>query len=232
MDTLLVRRGHAGLEALPGIGRGIAAAITEMVQQGRWSFLERRKGKQDPVAVLQRVPGIGPGLARRIHDALGITSLEDLEAAAHDGRLKAVSGIGPRRAQMIRSTLAGMLARPRPLAAPRGEDEPSVDQLLEIDREYRRRAEAGELPTIAPRRFNPRGEAWLPVYHTRRGKWRFTALYSNTAQAHARGKTHDWVVIYFTGPDGRERSRTVVTAARGPLAGRRVVRGREHELEE
>ena len=53
-------------------------------------------------------------------------------------------------------------------------------------------------------------------------------LFSNTAQAHERGETHDWVVIYF-GADGREGQCTVVTASQGSLEGRRVVRGREAE---
>jgi len=50
----------------------------------------------------------------------------------------------------------------------------------------------------------------------------------NTARAHELGKTHDWVVIYGY-RDGEETQHTVVTEQRGPLAGRRVVRGRESE---
>jgi hypothetical protein len=40
---------------------------------------------------------------------------------------------------------------------------PPVEELLDVDREYREKAAAGTLRTIAPRRFNPRREAWLPV---------------------------------------------------------------------
>lgn len=94
------------------------------------------------------------------------------------------------------------------------------------DRDYRRRAAEGRLRLIAPRRFNPQREAWLPVLHTERGGRVYTALFSNTAQAHRPGKTHDWVVLYCD-RDGRERQATVVTAQRGALEGKRVVRGRE-----
>ena len=82
------------------------------------------------------------------------------------------------------------------------------------------------LPMIAPRRFNPSHKAWLPVLHTERlGRWRFTALYSNTV-----GKAHDWVVVTFHGPDdGPEGQCTVVTQTRGELKGMRVVRDREAE---
>ena len=67
------------------------------------------------------------------------------------------------------------------------------------------------------------------MLHTRRGSRRYTALYSNTARAHRAGKTRDWVIIYFYDGDHHERQCTVVTETRGPLAGSRVVRGREAE---
>ena len=108
--------------------------------------------------------------------------------------------------------------------------QPSVALLLDVDQEYRRRAAANELKKIAPRRFNPEHEAWLPLLHTARDAWTFTALYSNTARAHELGTTHDWVVVYsqHQGQD-EEKQHTVVTAKHGALAGRRVVRGRELE---
>ncbi len=229
VDHLIEREGMDGLVRLPGIGRGIAAAIVEMVRTGRWSTLDRLRGAVNPEQLFQAVPGIGPELARRIHETLQIDRLEDLEAAAHDGRLARVPGLGRRRIQAIAAALAQMLARPRRRPRP-PEQEPPVDMLLEVDREYREKAAAGKLPTIAPRRFNPAGEAWLPVLHTSRDGWHFTALYSNTARAHELGRTRDWVVIYFYDHDhGEEGQRTVVTESRGRLAGHRVVRGREAE---
>ena len=121
-----------------------------------------------------------------------------------------------------------MLARTRRARHQRAV-EPGVDLLLEVDREYREKAERGALPKIAPRRFNPSGAAWLPILHTERGDWGFTALFSNTALAHELGRVRDWVVIYFHKDSGPEGQRTVVTESRRPLAGRRVVRGREAE---
>jgi hypothetical protein len=97
-----------------------------------------------------------------------------------------------------------------------------------VDTEYRRRAIAGELPKLAPRRFNPKNEAWLPVMRTERAGWSMTVLFSNTAHAHELGKTHDWVVIYYQ-KGGGEAQCTVVTEFRGPAKGKRVIRGRERE---
>lgn len=225
---LAEREGTEGLDRLPGIGRSIARAIQEMLRTGRWMQLERLRGALDPEQVFQSIPGVGPELARRIHETLEIESLAELEAAAHDGRLEQVDGVGPRRARMVASALAQMLRR-RPERSRTPASEPEVDVLLDVDREYRDKAGQGKLRRIAPRRFNPEGKAWLPILHTQRGDWEFTALFSNTARAHDLGRTDDWVVLYFHSDHGPEGQRTVVTETHGPLEGRRVVRGRESE---
>jgi hypothetical protein len=231
LRELHATKGRAGLDALPAIGAGIAAAIAEMLETGHWSQLERLRGRLDPTRLFQTVPGIGPELAQRIHDTLGVETLEALEVACHDGRLSAVAGVGARRAAGIRAALSEILGRSRlrRVVAAMPAAEPQVEVLLDIDREYRDKAASGALPTIAPRRFNPENRAWLPVLHAKRGDWHFTALFSNTATAHELGRTRDWVVLYFYDDDHAERQRTVVTESRGALRGRRVVRGREPE---
>ena len=218
--------GIEGLDRLPGIGSALARAVRELVETGRLSTLERLRGESDPVALLASVPGVGGTLAERIHDALGIESLEQLELAAHDGRLASVPGLGPKRVAGIRDALGTRLRMRRPRGA--GESLPTVAEVLDVDREYRERDAANDLPRIAPRRFNPTGERWLPILHTARGDRHYTVLYSNTAAAHQFSRTRDWVVIYFDGRDG-ERQCTVVTAHKGPLTNRRVIRGRESE---
>jgi len=228
IEALIAREGVDGLTALPGIGSSLAAAIEQMVRLGRWPQLERLRGAAEPEKLFRAVPGVGPELARRLCETLHVDTLEALETAAHDGRLETVPGVGPRRAAMLRAALANMLARTR--LRPRGPSvEPPVDLLLDVDREYRDKAAADRLPKIAPKRFNPTGEAWLPVLHAQRGDWQFTALFSNTALAHELDRVRDWVVIYFHTDSEPEGQRTVVTETRGVLAGQRVVRGREAE---
>ena len=225
--------------ALPGIGSGIAAVIGEYVADGKSDLLEQLESEVSPEEAFGKVPGIGEELAQRIVEHLHIQTLPELEEAVHDGRLATVEGFGPKRIEGIRTALAGMLSRSarsrqheRQANAKKPaweqEDEPSVDLLLAIDEEYRSRAKDDKLTKIAPRRFNPDGDAWLPVLHTKRDGWAFTALYSNTAQAHKLDKTNDWVVIYYE-RDGKERQNTVVTESQGPLKGKRVVRGRSME---
>lgn len=227
--------GIAGLEALPGVGPRIASAIVELLQTGQWQQLERLRGSADPEALLRTVPGVGPELAHRLHEDLGVETLEALETAARRGQLEALPGIGPRRAAALHAALTALLDRQRrrpPAADTVDGVEPPVAMLLDVDRDYRTRAEAGQLPKIAPKRLNPEGRAWLPVLHTERPGWHFTALYSNTARAHELDRVHDWVVLYGEDADHHERQYTVVTAGRGRLVGQRVVRGREAECRE
>lgn len=104
-----------------------------------------------------------------------------------------------------------------------------LDEILDVDREYRTRSAAGELVTIAPKRFNPAHARWLPILHTARGARHYTALFSNSARAHALGRTDDWVVTYWDEDSRGDGQCTVITSYRGPLRGRRIVRGREKE---
>jgi hypothetical protein len=198
---------------------------------GKLAMLDRLRGEHDPVALLGSVPGIGKTLAAALHDDLGLESLADLEAAAHDGRLETLAGVGVKRLAGIRDTLAQRLGRvrvPQPRSSPIVE--PPVAELLDVDHEYRRAAASDTLHKIAPRRFNRSREAWLPVLHTTRGSRHYTALFSNTARAHELKKTHDWVVLYYDHGDGEQQC-TIITAGFGRLAGRRIVRGRERECE-
>ena len=217
------------LKTLPGVGDSLASRIAGFIETGRLHLLERIRNDFSP-ALFTRVPGIGRELAQRIHDELGLETLEDLEMAAHDGRLEQVEGFGRGRIRMLRAQLDTMLSQRSRRRAQRfrtgSVPKPSVAMLLNVDLEYRYRSHRGELHRVAPRRFNPTGEAWLPVLNTQRDPWRFTALFSNTARAHELGRTDDWVVIYAE-RDGAEHTFTVVTETRGELKGRRVVRGRE-----
>lgn len=225
---ILREQGIDGLMRLPTIGSGLASSIEEIARTGKLSRLERLRGLADPVVLFRSVPGVGSVLARRIHDYLHADSLEALEQAAYDGRLESVPGIGARRVEAIKAGVASLLMRARG-RRPANPAVPPVQYLLEVDAEYREKAAQDRLPKIAPRRFNPDGSAWLPVLHTDRGSWHFTALFSNTARAHELGHTHDWVVVYFYDDDHREGQCTIVTETHGDQRGRRVVRGRERE---
>lgn len=220
--------GRDRLQELPGVGSGLAGAIDEIVHTGRLSLLDRLQGEVSPGQTFTKVPGIGEKLAERIASELDVTTLEELETAAHDGRLERVEGVGSKKIEGIREALAGMLsqsAQRKSRQRQKGEEppeDPPLELLLTLDRQYREKAEAGELKTIAPKRFNPEGKPWLPIMKTSRQGWDFTLLFSNTARAHEKNKTHDWVVIYYERA-GAQGQCTVVTGSHGVLEGKRII---------
>jgi putative hydrolase len=228
---LMESKGIKGLVALPAIGEGIARSIYEYIATGRMSRLENLSGTADPVELFRSIPTVGRALAERIHEQLHVDSLEALENAVHEGRLHSVEGLGSKRRAAIEAWLQKHLDEQRrqfrPVAP--ASDDPPVELILRVDKDYRRKASADRLPRITPKRFNPENRAWLPILHTTRDHWHFTALYSNTARAHQLGRSRDWVVIYFYDDHHREGQHTVVTETHGSLQGRRVVRGREPE---
>jgi DNA polymerase (family 10) len=228
IDDLVRAEGIEGLKKLPGVGESLARAIRELVRTGRLPMLERLRGETEPESLLATIPGIGKKLASRLHHELEIDTLEELEVTAHDGRLRQAGGIGEKRLAGIIACLTERLGRVRAKAHQVAQNPPSIEELLDVDREYREKAKAGVLHLFAPRRFNPTHEAWLPVLHTQRGDRHYTALFSNTARAHQKGKTGDWVVLFFD--DGEKESQcTIITAEWGILEGQRIVRGREAE---
>jgi predicted regulator of Ras-like GTPase activity (Roadblock/LC7/MglB family) len=228
IDDLVHAEGIEGLKKLPGIGESLARAIRELVRTGRLPMLERLRGETEPESLLATIPGIGKKLANRLHHDLEIDTLEELEVAAHDGRLRQAGGIGDKRLAGIMACLTERLGRVRAKTRQVAQEIPAIEELLNVDREYREQAKAGVLHLFAPRRFNPTHDAWLPVLHTQRGDRHYTALFSNTARAHQKGKTRDWVVLFFD--DGEKESQcTIITAEWGILEGRRIVRGREAE---
>jgi len=228
---LVQDKGFKGLTELPGIGPGIAGSIHEFVAIGRMSRLENLQGESDPVSLFQAIPTVGKELAQRIHDTLHVDSLEALENAVNRGQLDRVEGLGNKRKQAIEAWLLKHLGERRQQfrMAQHADHEPSIEQLLKIDAQYRAEAENDKLPRITPKRFNPDNEAWLPILHTSSEHWHFTALYSNTELAHRLKRINDWVVIYYYDEHHQEGQVTLVTEIHSPLLGRRVVRGREQE---
>jgi hypothetical protein len=87
-------------------------------------------------------------------------------------------------------------------------DAPSVEELLDVDREYR--------------------DSRRATLHTTRDDRTYSALCSPSAMARRMGRSEDWVIIELDEP-GPNPHWTVVTEWRGVLRGKRVVRGREVE---
>jgi DNA polymerase (family 10) len=96
----LVRSGEVA--ELPGIGPATLSVIRELAETGESSYLARLDAEV-PQGLLEllRVPTLGAAKVRQLFEALDVRSLEDLEAAARDGRLAKVKGFGPRGIEKI-----------------------------------------------------------------------------------------------------------------------------------
>jgi DNA polymerase (family 10) len=94
---------------LPGVGRAIDEKLAELADSGRLRFHERLRREVPPALLeLLAIPGLGPRTVRELHLALDIGSLAELEAAARDGRLRTVRGMGPRAAERILAGIEGL----------------------------------------------------------------------------------------------------------------------------
>ena len=102
------------LVEVPGIGRGLAAEIAELVETGAMGVTEKLLQSLPPgLPEVLRVKGLGVKKVRALWQEAGVTSIEDLEAAAASGRLAALPGFG-------KKTVENVLAAVEQLKAYRG----------------------------------------------------------------------------------------------------------------
>lgn len=98
---------HGQLDSIPGIGKALAAKVQEWLETGKIAYHEELVAEV-PRGLLDvmRVPGIGPRLAKRLYDEIGVASLEDLAQAVRARKLRTVRGLGPRTERRIERELA------------------------------------------------------------------------------------------------------------------------------
>jgi DNA polymerase (family 10) len=100
------------LRQLQGVGAALEAKIVEYLKTGRIAFHEEvRRDFPIALASLLQVPGLGPGKARAVYQELGISTLPDLEDAARSGRLREVSGFGPKAVDSLLHSLEQLKQR-------------------------------------------------------------------------------------------------------------------------
>lgn len=129
----LVRAG-ADLTALKGIGKDLAAALTALYRDGELPALAD-VSERVPAGLLDvvRVPGVGPKRAAALWRELGVTSLDDLERVAHEGRVATLAGFGIKTQAKV---LAGVAVVRRQRGRTRLADaEAAVAPLLEAVRD-------------------------------------------------------------------------------------------------
>ncbi|MDF3054002.1 MAG: hypothetical protein K0S19_2107, partial [Geminicoccaceae bacterium] len=95
------------LASAKGIGPATLQIVTELVNTGKASMLEELREQIPPGLVeMLEISGLGVAKIRQIHDVLGIDSLPELEAAAHDGRLAKLPRFGARTSENVLKAIA------------------------------------------------------------------------------------------------------------------------------
>jgi len=99
-------REEGRLGAVHGIGKAIADKLAEYGETGSVEYVEKLEADVPPGLLdFLRIPGLGPRTAKDIYDALGITTLDALEEALKDGRLRKVPRIRARAEENIQKGL-------------------------------------------------------------------------------------------------------------------------------
>lgn len=120
---------EGNLTKIPGVGKAIADKIDELLTTGRLEYLEELRAEvPDSLAKLLEVPDLGPKKIALFWQELGITTLEELEAAARSGKLRDLPGMGTKSEAKV---IAGIesLAR-RTTRIPLGRAWPAAQEIL------------------------------------------------------------------------------------------------------
>jgi DNA polymerase (family X) len=138
---------------LQGIGKTIEEKIVQIVEQGEIEALAKRRGRIPPdVVAFMRLPGLGPKTARRIWQELGISTLDELRAAAEQERLRALTGLGPKIEENV---LQALKERAKPKAAMRpllGKGLPAVLAVVQALRDHSASDQVSEAGSVRRRR--------------------------------------------------------------------------------
>jgi len=103
----LAQRDEGAVEKIEGVGDAIASKITAYVETGTIAELESLR-EEFPVdmAALTSVDGVGPKTVGSLYEALGIETLDDLQAAANGSEIQTVSGFGAKTEENISAGIA------------------------------------------------------------------------------------------------------------------------------
>lgn len=99
---------HSGeLGAVRGLGPATLAVVRDLIETGESRYLEQlRESTPEGLLEMLDVPGLTPARIHQIYEGLGVETVEELEAAALDGRLTKLAKVGPKTAAKILKGIA------------------------------------------------------------------------------------------------------------------------------
>lgn len=102
---------EGALADVPGVGQAIHDKIDELLRTGRLDFWDRLSAEVPPSLIeVLHIPDVGPKTARALWQELGLTTVEAVKAAAEEGRLRQLPGLGARSEAKILAGIAAMAA--------------------------------------------------------------------------------------------------------------------------
>lgn len=109
LSVLHAEGGREALEELPGVGKGIAHRLVQLLESGHVPDLDAYRARWPvDVRALIQVEGLGPKSVRALHERLGVRTLEDLAQAVDEQRVREVPGFGARSEERLRTTLGAL----------------------------------------------------------------------------------------------------------------------------
>ena len=209
----------APLTDLPAIGKEMAGHIRELTTTGTLALRDRLIAEIPRTLIeLMRLPGVGPKKARRLWDELHVGSVDELEAAAREGRVAALTGFGDKTQARILAGIEEYRQHTRRILLADSERyvEPLVGYLsqcpqlerLEVAGSYRRRVETvGDIDLLATAREPAPVMAHLLAYPqiaqvAMAGDTRSSIVLGNGLQVDLRVVPPDCygaALVYFTG---------------------------------
>ena len=98
---------------MPGVGKAIDEKLDELADTARLRYYEKLRQDVPPsVVTLLAVPGLGPRTAGDLWRQAGISSLDELEAAASSGRLREIKGMSAKTEQRLLEGVKALRKRP------------------------------------------------------------------------------------------------------------------------
>lgn len=120
------------LTDIPGIGKTLAEKIEEMLTTDHLEFYERLSEEIPPSLVeLLRVEGLGPKRVKQVYDDLGVTTIEELSAAAQAGKLRELPKMGAKTEAKLLAAIEA-LSRHGDERTPIGEAWPLAQEILDV----------------------------------------------------------------------------------------------------
>jgi DNA polymerase (family X) len=138
---------------LQGIGKTIEEKIVQIVEQGEIEALAKRRSTVPPEVVsFMRLPGLGPKTAARIWKELGVTTLEELKAAAEGERLRGLAGLGAKSEEKILKALAFQVENPAAGRRLLGIGLPAVQAVVSVLRDHPAAVHVSEAGSVRRRK--------------------------------------------------------------------------------